>query len=170
MPGKPFGATGVTSVDALAVRASPTLNEYVSGVSEYIRLHPGLTPGARKSAQIALSAALARCLKAELEARVPHMRIHAGELTVSGALRTARSDVSETHHLDGLRLAVELKPVNVAVGRAIWNRFGDVRAFAVNIHLKFPFAVVAGVLAIPTRERRGSPTPATLVDDSPSDD
>ena len=54
--------------------------------------------------------------------------------------------------LDGLRLAVELKPVNLAVGRALWNRFGDIRAFAVNIHLKFPFAVVGGVLAIPTWE------------------
>jgi hypothetical protein len=35
--------------------------------------------------------------------------------------------------MDGLRLAVEIKPVNLAVDRAIWNRFGDVRAFAVNI-------------------------------------
>jgi len=52
----------------------------------------------------------------------------------------------------GLRLAVEIKPVNLAVGRAIWNRFGDIRAFAVNIHLKFPFAVVGGILAIPTWE------------------
>jgi hypothetical protein len=63
-----------------------------------------------------------------------------------------KADVSETHELDGLRLAVEIKPVNLAVGRAIWNRFGDIRSFAVNIHLKFPFAVLGGVLAIPTYE------------------
>jgi hypothetical protein len=54
--------------------------------------------------------------------------------------------------MDGLRLAVEIKPINLAVGRAVWNRFGDVRAFAVNIHLKFPFAVVGGVLVIPVWE------------------
>jgi hypothetical protein len=36
----------------------------------------------------------------------------------------------------------------------VWNRFGDIRTFAVNVHLKFPFAIVAGVLAIPTCERR----------------
>jgi hypothetical protein len=47
-------------------------------------------------------------------------------------------------------LAVELKPTYRAVGRAVWNRFGDVRAFAVNIHLKFPFAVVGGVQVLPT--------------------
>ena len=42
--------------------------------------------------------------------------------------------------------------MNLAVGRAIWNRFGDIRTFAVNLHLKFPFAVIGGVLAIPTWE------------------
>jgi hypothetical protein len=71
-------------------------------------------------------------------------------------LRTANADVSESHQLDGLRLAVELKPINLAVGRAIWNRFGDIRTFAVNIHLKFPFAVVGGVLVIPTYEEIGT--------------
>jgi hypothetical protein len=72
-------------------------------------------------------------------------------------LRTVNADVSEIHALDGLRLAVELKPVNLAVGRAIWNRFGDLRTFAVNLHLKFPFAVVGGVLVVPTYENTGSP-------------
>jgi hypothetical protein len=51
-----------------------------------------------------------------------------------------------------VRLAIEIKPVYLAVGRAIWNRFGDVRAFAVNIHLKFPFAVVGGIMPVPTFE------------------
>lgn len=59
------------------------------------------------------------------------------------------------HRLDGLRLAIEIKPINLAVGRAIWNRFGDIRTFAVNLHLKFPFAVVGGVLVIPTYEMSG---------------
>jgi len=82
----------------------------------------------------------------------------AGEVRVAGALRAAQVDLVEFHPLDGLRLAVEIKPVNLAVGRAIWNRFGDVRVTAVNLHLKFPFSVVGGVLAIPTYEeakRRG---------------
>src|SRR5437870_4704127 len=56
------------------------------------------------------------------------------------------------HPLDGLRLAVELKPINLAVGRAIWNRCAEIRAIGANLHLKFPFAVVGGVLAIPTYE------------------
>lgn len=71
---------------------------------------------------------------------------------VGGALRSVNADVSEIHPTDGLRLAVEIKPVNLAVGRAIWNRFGDIRTFAVNLHLKFPFAVIGGVLAIPSYE------------------
>src|SRR5213075_3432256 len=82
--------------------------------------------------------------------------LYAGEKNVAGALRVVRADVSETHDLDGLRLAVEIKPVNLAVGRALWNRFGDIRTFAVNIHLKFPFAVVGGVLVIPTYEETGT--------------
>jgi len=76
----------------------------------------------------------------------------AGEHAVSGALRVSKADVSEMDSLDGLRLAIEIKPVNLAVGRAIWNRFGDIRTTAVNVHLKFPFAVVGGVLTIPTYE------------------
>ena len=58
--------------------------------------------------------------------------------------------------LDGLKLAVELKPVNLAVGRAIWNRFGDIRVTAVSTHLKYPFAVAGGVLTVPTVERAKS--------------
>ena len=46
--------------------------------------------------------------------------------------------------------------MHLAIGRAPWNRFGDVRTFAVNIHLKFPFAVVGGILTLPTSERSRS--------------
>lgn len=144
--------TGLAKVDELSGRESPILQDYIDAVSEYVRESDGLSDSASKTAQIALSAGLGRVLRAELMARHPKMRPHAGEVDVAGALRTARADVSESHHLDGLRLAVEIKPINRAVGRALWNRFGDVRAFAVNIHLKFPFAVVGGVLAVPTWE------------------
>lgn len=77
----------------------------------------------------------------------------AGEREVGGGLRSVQADVSEMTPRDGLTLAIEIKPVHLAVGRAIWNRFGDVRTFAVNLHLKFPFAVVGGILTLPTTER-----------------
>ena len=139
-------------IDALSVNEHPSIQDYVGAVSDYVVNAPGLTPSQSKQAQIALSAGLGRALSDELVAQVPRIRPHPGELNVAGALRNARADVSEAHSLDGLRLAVEIKPINLAVGRALWNRFGDIRAFAVNIHLKFPFAVVGGVLAVPTWE------------------
>lgn len=144
--------TGLAHVDALSVNQQPTIQDYLTAVSEYVLGVRSLSSGGPKQAQLALGGGLGRALATELTAKVPRMKLHPGELTVAGALRPARADVSEAHPLDGLRLAVELKPVNLAVGRALWNRFGDIRAFAVNIHLKFPFAVVGGVLAIPTWE------------------
>jgi hypothetical protein len=118
----------------------------------YVRRAPELTPSQKKAAQIRLSFGLGKALLRQLEARLRLTGARAGEHVVSGALRTVNADVSQQHELDGLRLAVEIKPVNLAVGRAIWNRFGDIRTFAVNLHLKFPFAVIGGVLAIPTWE------------------
>lgn len=130
----------------------------MSGVSTYVRQGSGLTPGSKKAAQIRLSNALARAFADEFGKHLPPLKgkLVTDEQKVAGGLRTANADVSESHHLDGLRLAVELKPINLAVGRAIWNRFGDIRTFAVNIHLKFPFAVVGGVLVIPTYEEIGT--------------
>ena len=156
-PARRAGAVGLQRVDTLSRLEAPALQRYVDAVSEYVRESPSLDSSAAKSAQIALSAGLGRCLKTELEARLPRIDLFAGELDVAGALRSARADVSEAHPLDGLRLAVEIKPINLAVGRAIWNRFGDVQVFAVNLHLKFPFAVVGGVLALPTWEWRRAP-------------
>lgn len=143
-------ATGLTLVDALSVIENPSIDDYIGAVSQYVLQASSLTAARSKQAQIALSSGLGRTLAAELVARVPRISPYPGELTVAGALRSARADVSEPHQLDGLRLAVEIKPINLAVGRAMWNRFGDIRAFAVNIHLKFPFAVVGGVLVVPT--------------------
>lgn len=150
-PSKELEPTGLASVDALAAMPA-TLDLYVAGASEYIKSSSSITPGQKKSAQIRLSNALGHALAAALKERVRDMNLYVGERTVAGGLRSMQADVSELHHLDGLRLAVELKPVMLAVGRAIWNRFGDLRMFAVNLHLKFPFAVVGGVLAIPTYE------------------
>lgn len=148
------GPVGLPNVDCLERLDPCTLEDYLKGVSEYVRRARTISDGARKAAQVRLSGALGRALLADLRRRLPDglRDALAGEQMVSGALRAAKADVSEMHRLDGLRLAVELKPVNLAVGRAIWNRFGDIRTFAVNLHLKFPFAVVGGVLVVPTTE------------------
>jgi hypothetical protein len=152
---KPIKPTDIASVDALVGNEHPTIGDYVRAVSDYVveSGKPGrLSSGQSKTAQIQLSLALGRALTDELKARSPMINPVSGERKLAGALRTARADVSEAHELDGVRLAIEIKPINLAVGRAIWNRFGDVRAFAVNIHLKFPFAVVGAVLAVPVWE------------------
>jgi len=150
--------TGIGSVDRLAnlSDAECTIDAYVLAASEYVRRSGDLGLGPKKAAQIRLSNALGRALLADLRLRLAQLRAVSGERKVSGALRTVNADVSEIHDLDGLRLAIEIKPVNLAVGRALWNRFGDIRTFAVNLHLKFPFCVVGGVLAIPTYEASGT--------------
>jgi len=150
--------TGIPEIDQLATISPCSIQAYVAAVSAYVRNGATLGPGPKKAAQIRLSNGLARALVDGLVTRMPGLRnrLAAEERNVAGALRTARADVSQSHHLDGLRLAVELKPVNLAVGRAIWNRFGDIRTFAVNIHLKFPFAVVGGVLVVPIYEETGT--------------
>lgn len=155
-------STGMSAVDELSISLQPALSDYIEAVSQYVLQAPNVTTSQAKTAQIALSAGLGRVLLTELQAKVPRLIGFAGERTVAGALRTARADVSEAHELDGLRLAVEIKPVNLAVGRALWNRFGDIRAFAVNIHLKFPFAVVGGVLAVPTWEWKSAKEPSEV--------
>lgn len=151
--------TGIQEIDRLAEAQNCTIHDYVAGVSAYVRGSSKLGSGPKKAAQIRLSNALARALANELGKRLPKLRsrLATHEQKVAGGLRTVNADVSESHSLDGLRLAVELKPINLAVGRAIWNRFGDIRTFAVNIHLKFPFAIVGGVLVIPIYEEVGTP-------------
>lgn len=143
---------GVTEVDQLATLDPCTLTDYLRAASVYVLRAPDLTASQKKAAQIRLSFGLGKALLGQLETRLRLVGARAGEHVVSGALRTVNADVSQQHPLDGLRLAVEIKPINLAVGRAIWNRFGDIRTFAVNLHLKFPFAVIGGVLAIPTWE------------------
>jgi hypothetical protein len=171
------GYPAVPELDRVIGMAEPTIDDYVKAASAYVvdgRKLPEKGNAESKSAKAAqgeLSKVLGMVLAAELEAahrsvveeefgeavlelparKRPHLLAPtAGEKSVAGGLRTARSDVTEAHPLDGIRLAIEIKPSYRAVGRAIWNRYGDVRAFAVNIHLKFPFAVVGGVQVLPT--------------------
>jgi hypothetical protein len=157
-------------VDGLAALTQPTLQDWVNAASEYIvacesleplTLDDGTTvtvPGRKKAGQIRLSAGLGRALAQDLHASYPSINATVGETDVSGALRISRVDVAEMTPLDGLKLAVELKPINLAVGRAIWNRFGDIRVSAVSMHLKYPYAVVGGVLTVPTWETTGAGT------------
>jgi hypothetical protein len=151
-PRKQASLNGVPLTEALLAERRPTLDQYVSAVSEYYRNSRKLDAGAKKRAQLALGAALGRVAASDLRNRLPKLDARTTETPVAGALRIVKADVSEFHRLDGLRLAIEVKPVNLAVGRAIWNRFGDIRTFAVNLHIKFPFAVVGGILAVPTLE------------------
>lgn len=138
----------------------PTISAYCKAAAEYVRLATEMSAGQGKAAQLALSNCLALALlhdlRERLDAELPNA--FAGEREVGGGLRGVKADVSEMTATDGLTLAVEIKPVHLAVGRAIWNRFGDIRTFAVNIHLKFPFAVVGGVMTLPTTERTKSKT------------
>ncbi len=139
-------------------RAHPSIGDYCAAAAEYVAGSSQLSEGRRKAVQVALSNVLARTTLGDLRQRLGVSLEHAvaGERRVGGGLRDVMADVSETTDLDGLTLAVELKPVHLAVGRAIWNRFGDIRTFAVNLHLKFPFAVVGGVMTLPTSERQRS--------------
>jgi hypothetical protein len=146
-------------VDRLQGLTPITLADYLAGVSEYVN-----TGSQSKAAQIRLSSALGRVLLAELQTYLPQLSGVAGEHTVSGALRTVQADVSDGDALDGLRLAVEIKPINRSVGKALWNRFGDIRTFAVNLHLKFPFAVTGGILVIPTLDAATGATTHHLIE------
>lgn len=151
---KPVEPTGLPLVDGLAALPRPTIEDYCRASAEYIRGASASGSQKSKAAQIRLSNGLAAVTVADLRALGLELdRAVAGEREVGGGLRNVKADVSEVSETDGLKLAVEIKPVHLAVGRAIWNRFGDVRTFAVNIHLKFPFAVVGGILTLPTTER-----------------
>jgi hypothetical protein len=144
--------SSLPKVDRLDNLVTPTLDDFIAAASDYITNADNLNAGQAKAAQLKLSNALGRAVLAGLKSRLPGFSGIAGEHNVGGALRAAQADVHEFLEPDGLRLAIEIKPVHKAVGRAIWNRFGDIRTFAVNVHLKFPFAVVGGVMTVPTVE------------------
>ncbi len=136
---------------------TPTIQDYCAAAAEYIRGASRIGPKKGKVAQIRLSSGLSHATLASLrETGLSLKGAVAGERTVGGGLRSVKADISEITETDGLKLAVEIKPVHLAVGRAVWNRFGDIRTFAVNLHLKFPFAVVGGILTLPTTERARS--------------
>lgn len=149
--------TGLPLVDALGTLDPVTIDDYCRAAAEYIRQATVAGDAIGKAAQIRLSGALAQATVASLRASGLDLEdAVAGERMIGGGLRSVNADVSEVTETDGVRLAIEIKPVHLAVGRAIWNRVGDVVGFAVNVHLKFPFAVVGGILTVPTEERVSS--------------
>lgn len=130
-----------------------TLSDFTHAASLYVLQSRSLNDSEKKTYQIALSQALGHAFRHDLINVNENMKaVQVGEIEVFGALRKCKADLVEFHEGDGIRFAAELKPVNLAVGRAIWNRFGDIRTFAVNIHIKFPFSVVAGIITVPTFE------------------
>src|SRR5690349_4252047 len=151
MPAKSPRPTGLPLVDGLAPLPRPTMADFVAAASEYVvacettgsLLLAGVTTGnagqRKQAGQIRLSSGLGRALCADLQAACPRISATSGEIRVSGALRVSQFDVVEMTMLDGLKLAIELKPINLAVGRALWNRFGDLRVGAVSTHLKYPY-------------------------------
>ena len=142
-------STGLHLVDHFGDSATPTIDDYCVAAAEYVREASQVGPQKGKAAQIRLSNGLSRATLAGLrETGLSLEGAIADERTVGGGLRSAKADVSEITETDGLKLAIEIKPVHLAVGRAVWNRFGDLRTFAVNPHLKFPFAVVGGILNV----------------------
>lgn len=142
---KPVEPTGLPLVDGLSAHSPPTIDDYCQAAAEYIRQASVVGSAKSKAAQNAL----AHVTVADLERQGVDLRLaFAGEREVGGGLRSVKADVSEMSVTDGLRLAIEIKPVHLAVGRAIWNRFGDVRTFAVNIH------------SVPVRCGRRDPDPA----------
>jgi hypothetical protein len=134
---------------------APTLDNYLNEVCEYQRrlleinkLGREESGKSKKSEQLRLGTLLATVIAGDLRGRgVRDPR--AAEVAIAGALSRPRVDVSETSLEDGLKLGIEIKTVNEAAGRAMWNRVGDLRSFAVNYHLKFPYAVCGGVITVP---------------------
>lgn len=134
---------------------APGLHNYLNEVCEYQRrlleinkLGREESGKSKKTEQLRLGTLLATVIAGDLRGRgVRDPR--AAEMAIAGALSRPRVDVSETSLEDGLKLGIEIKTVNEAAGRAMWNRVGDLRSFAVNYHLKFPYAVCGGVITVP---------------------
>jgi len=130
---KPPEPTGLALVDGLAGLSRSTVEDYCNAAAEYISGASDVGAQKAKAAQIRLSNALSEVTLHDLRAKgLALTTAFAGEREVGGGLRSVNADLSEMTATDGLTLAVEIKPVHLAVGRALWNRFGDVRTFAVN--------------------------------------
>jgi|SRR5947209_5452326 len=114
--------TGLPLVDGLTGLPRPLIDDYCGAAAEYIRGTSSIGAKKSKAAQIRLSNALAAVTLADLRAAgLDLVNAFAGEREIGGGHRSVKADVSEVSETDGLKLAVEIKPVHLAVGRAIWT-------------------------------------------------
>ena len=74
----------------------------------------------------------------------------AKEAEFQGGLSSKRVDVSYADAKHGLMLAVSIKGINFpSFGKNLPNRFADLCTEAVNLHMRFPFAVMGLLFVMP---------------------
>lgn len=73
-----------------------------------------------------------------------------GEKAFQGGFAPKQVDVSYSDERHGLLLAISIKTINFQpFGKNLANRFADLCTEAINLHLRFPYAVVCGLFAFP---------------------
>ncbi|HVM29146.1 MAG TPA: hypothetical protein VM305_00035 [Candidatus Limnocylindrales bacterium] len=75
-----------------------------------------------------------------------------GEIEITGGIKPQQLDIVVASGRDGLALAIDVKGLNTRenAGKNLKNRLGDFVSIAVNFHLRFPYSVLGGVLALPS--------------------
>ncbi len=101
-----------------------------------------------------LSAALAYEVASGLRSlgfpKVKPARGGPGEREFQGGLGPKKVDVSYADERHGLLLAVSVKSICFApYGKNLKNRFGDLCTEAITLHMRFPYAVVGALFAMP---------------------
>ncbi len=90
--------------------------------------------------------------KAQSSVRHPSLsEIWVGEIRMAGGIKPQQLDIVLSSPQQGLALGLDVKGLNTRenAGKNFPNRIGDFIATSVNFHLKFPYAVMGGVLAVP---------------------
>jgi hypothetical protein len=168
-----FQPCGIDAVDALAT-ADASFAQLIAAMGAYICETETLQPlrlvddtlidesQRKKTARIRLAGALGRALCNDLAHHCPSLRAESGEIKIPGEHAQSQVDIAERSVTGDVRLAVELKPIHLAVGRAMHNRFKDVVFHCVNVHLAWPRAVAGGVITVPVWEQTKTGRKSTL--------
>jgi len=73
-----------------------------------------------------------------------------GEKAFQGGFAPKQVDVSYSDERHGLLFAISIKSINFQpFGKNLANRFADLCTEAINLHLRFPYAVLCGLFAFP---------------------
>jgi hypothetical protein len=74
-----------------------------------------------------------------------------GEKAFQGGLKAKRIDVSHADERNGLLLAVSIKSIMTRsdFGKNLSNRFADMCTESINMHMRFPYAVIGGLFVFP---------------------